>query len=338
MALAGRSFGRKSMGQLLGKRIGVLLGGEPPERDVSLRSGEAVLEALRERGHDVVPLFADRDLDLALRQERVDVAFIALHGRGASGAVQGLLESRGIPYTGSSLAAAALAADKLKSKEVLRLHNLPTPAYYCHGRGMGNAVDQHGSFGFPCLVRPRAGGAGIGVSIARDVDELEHSVEAALRFDDDVLVERNLAGREVQVAILDGVVVGIAEIAADRTAPGRPQIVSPPRLGNERLRGVVTQAVRAHHLFGCDGATRVDLCVSERGNESILEVEPFPELTPTALLPRLAASSGIAFPDLVERILDGARLHAGRRMRERRDQVMPWSGSDRRAGGAIESH
>src|SRR4051812_35125673 len=108
------------------KRVGVLSGGEAGEREVSARTGEAVLAALLDRGFDAVPVWVDRDLDLALRQERIETAFVALHGRGADGAVQGLLETLGVPYTGPSLATAALAADKLKSKELLRLHNLPT--------------------------------------------------------------------------------------------------------------------------------------------------------------------------------------------------------------------
>ncbi|MSP61108.1 MAG: D-alanine--D-alanine ligase [Myxococcales bacterium] len=328
------------------RRIGVLIGGRSPEREISLRSGEAIVAVLREQGHDAVPIYVDHDLDLGLRQERIEVAFIALHGRGADGPVQGLLESLGIPYTGSSLAAAALAADKLKSKELLRLHNLPTPAYYCHSRGLGEPVDQHGSFGFPCVVKPRAGGSGVGVSLAHDVDELESAVETALRFDDDVLIERHAGGREVQVAILEGQVLGVAEVVpergvldyAARYTSGRMQMIAPPRLGAERLRGVVTLALRAHHLFGCDGATRVDLMVSERGNETLLEVEPFPELTGSSLVPRLAQISGLSFADLVERILEGARLHAGRRMRERRTDSIGWGGLDRRAVGTADSH
>jgi D-alanine-D-alanine ligase len=324
------------------KRVGVVLGGAPPMREMSLRTGEAVIAALRQRGHEAVAIYADRDLDLGLRQARIDVAFVALHGRGADGPVQGLLESLGIPYTGSSLAAAALATDKLKSKELLRLHNLPTPAYYRHSRGLGSAVEQHGNFGFPCLVKPRS--AGIGAALARDVDELEGAVEEALRFDDDVLVERHLPGREVQVAILDGQVLGAAEVVAERIdllggaarpAPLHAPMLTPPRLGAERLRGVVTQAVRAHHLLGCDGATRVDLVVSERGNESLLEVEPFPSLAEGALLHRLAVAAGLSHADLIAHLLDGARLHAGRRMHERRSADEPWSGLDRRAGGAV---
>ena len=320
------------------KRVGVLLGGVAPEREISLRTGEAVLLALRERGYEAVAIHVDRHLDLGVRQAGIDAAFIALHGRGADGPVQGLLESLGIPYTGSSLAAAALATDKLKSKELLRLHNLPTPAYYSYSRGMGSAAEQHGTFGFPCQVKPRAGGTGIGAAIARDVEEFELAVEEALRFDDDVVIERRLPGREVQVAILDGEVLGVAEVIPDRSEPRRTRFLTPPRLGAERLRGVVTQAVRAIRLLGCDGATRVDLVVSDRANESILEIEPFPSLAAGALLPRLAVAAGLAHGDLIEHILDGARLHAGRRMRERRGPALPWSGPDRRAVSVVESH
>jgi D-alanine-D-alanine ligase len=114
------------------RKIGVLLGGLSSEREVSLRTGEAVLAALRDRGHDAVPIYVDRDVDVALRQERIEVAFIALHGRwGEDGSIQGMLEMLGIPYTGSDVLASALAMHKGKAKELFRMHNLPTPAYYC---------------------------------------------------------------------------------------------------------------------------------------------------------------------------------------------------------------
>jgi D-alanine-D-alanine ligase len=328
-----------------GKRIGVLLGGSHAGREASLRSGEAAMAALGRLGARAVAIYADHDLDLGLRQEQVELAFVALHGRGADGPVQGLLESLAIPFTGSSLQAAALAADKLKAKEVLRLHNLPTPAYYCHARGLGTAEEQHGGFGYPCVVKPRAGGSGLGVGLARDVDELEAAVECGLRFDDELLVERHAAGRELQVAILDGRVLGVAEVSAPggmldwaARARGRAQATVPPRIGPERLRGVITCAVRASHLFGCDGPTRVDLIVSERGNESILEVEPFPELGEGAIFPQIAASAGLGFDELIAEVAGGARLHAGRRMRERREIEGAWAGADRRVPGSAESH
>src|SRR5690242_12087064 len=110
------------------KRVGVLLGGSSPERAISLATGEAVLAGLLERGWDARPVFVDRDVDLSLRQTPIDVAFVAVHGRGAGGALQGLLDTLGVAHTGPSVAAAALAADKVRAKDVLRLHNLPTPA------------------------------------------------------------------------------------------------------------------------------------------------------------------------------------------------------------------
>src|SRR3954471_6820898 len=133
------------------RKIGVLLGGLSAERDVSIRSGEAILRVLHERGHDACPVFVDRDVDLVLRQTRVDVAFLALHGRyGEDGCVQGLLEVLGIPYTGSGVLAAARAMNKGKAKEIFRLHNLPTaPSYLCEADSGDDIIENHGSFGFP---------------------------------------------------------------------------------------------------------------------------------------------------------------------------------------------
>src|SRR3954453_23445923 len=133
------------------RKIGVLLGGLSAERDVSIRSGEAVVAALAEKGHDVCPIFVDRDIDLVLRQARIDVAFVALHGRyGEDGCVQGLLELLGIPYTGSGVLASGLAMNKAKAKEIFRLHNLPTaPGYLIEADSGEDLLEQHGAFGFP---------------------------------------------------------------------------------------------------------------------------------------------------------------------------------------------
>ncbi len=292
----------------------------------SLQSGEAVLRVLQAEGYSAQPIYVDREVDLALRQAGIEVAFIALHGRGADGPIQGLLESLAIPYTGSSLAAAALTADRLKTKELLRLHNLPTPAYYCHQRSMGSAGDQHGAFGFPCLVRPRSGPGAMQVD---RLEELELAIEHALQWDDEALIERHTEGQLIKVALLDGELLGIAEWRAEKLAA--------PRIGEERLRGIATQAVRAHYLLGCSGLSLVDLVLSPHGNESLVSIEPFPELRPDSLIARVAARAGIDFGDLIGQILDAARLHSGRRLQERREADVPWPGSDRRAA-ATESH
>lgn len=330
------------------RKIGVLLGGLSSERDVSLRTGEAVLKALRERGHDAIPVYVDRDVDVALRQERIEVAFIALHGRwGEDGSIQGMLEMLGIPYTGSDVLSSALAMHKGKAKELFRLHNLPTPAYY--RLGANDATDLpaiHGDFGFPCVVKPIREGSSVGVSICRSLDDFAPAIERALCFDDELLVERFIVGREVSVAILDGRALGAVEISpregfydyANKYTRGATDYFVPPRMSPERYRGVLAQAQRAHTALGCAGATRVDLIVSDSGNEFILEVNTVPGLTPTSLLPKIADAAGISFGELCEYMLDGASLATARcRARERRILQRPFVGDDRR-DELIEHH
>ena len=151
------------------KHIGILLGGMSAEREVSITSGEAVYQALTARGYRCTKIYVDRDIDRVLRQTPIDVAFIALHGTyGEDGCIQGLLEILGIPYTGSSVMASALAMDKLKAKELFRLHNVPTPPYYDLTGPVTDAEleERHGSFGFPVMVKPRREGSSIGVSLS----------------------------------------------------------------------------------------------------------------------------------------------------------------------------
>jgi D-alanine-D-alanine ligase len=303
---------------MLGRRVGVLMGGLSSERELSLQTGEAVYAALVDRGHQAVKVFVDRDLDLALRAERVDMAFLALHGRfGEDGCVQGLLELLGIPYTGSSVLASALAMDKLKAKEIFRLHNLATPSYYVHRRGEGSAVEQHASFGFPSVVKPRAEGSSLGVARVDDLDELETAVEAALRFDDDVLVERFVDGMELHVAVLAGGALGAIEVAHGgvydfrQRRAGATAVYAPPRLSAERLRGALTMAEQAARALDCAGLVEVDVVVSARGNEYVLEVDTLPSLGPGSLLPKIAHAAGVEFGELCEAILFEGRLHSG---------------------------
>ncbi|MBL9019789.1 MAG: D-alanine--D-alanine ligase [Myxococcales bacterium] len=331
------------------RKIGVLLGGLSSEREVSLRTGEAVLAALRERGHDAIPIYVDRDVDVALRQEKIDVAFIALHGRwGEDGCIQGLLETLGIPYTGSDVLASALAMHKGKAKELFRLHNLPTPAYYTlTAADAADLEGAHGDFGFPCVVKPIREGSSVGVTICASFSELVPAVEAALCFDDEILVERFIVGKEISVAIVDDRAIGAVEIApragfydyANKYTKGATEYFVPPRLSPERYRGVLAQALRAHLALGCRGATRVDMMVSDSGNEFILEVNTVPGLTPTSLLPKIADAAGISFGELCEQMLAGATLATRRGRGERRVLQRAFVGDDRREVQAgLEHH
>jgi D-alanine-D-alanine ligase len=333
------------------QKIGVLLGGLSSEREVSLSTGEAVVAALRQRGHEVVPIYVDRDVDVAVRQEQIGVAFIALHGRwGEDGCIQGLLEMLGIPYTGSDVLASALAMHKAKAKELFRLHNLPTPAYYTLSAPQAPAADDdlaaiHGDFGFPCVVKPAREGSSVGVAICWSAAELGPAIERARCFDDEILVERYIAGKEVSVAILEDRALGAVEIAprdgfydyAHKYTRGATDYFIPPRVSPERYRGILAQALRAHMALGCRGATRVDLMVSESGNEFVLEVNTLPGFTPTSLVPKIANAAGISFGELCEMILSGASLATQRGRGERRIAQRAYVGEDRR-DAMVEPH
>lgn len=326
-------------------KIGVLMGGLSSEREVSLRSGEAVLVALRDLGYRAEPIYVDRDLDLVLRQASIDVAFIALHGRyGEDGCVQGLLETMGIPYTGSDVLASALAMHKVKAKELFRLHNLPTPAYYVAAPDDDDPIARHGDFGYPCVVKPAREGSSVGVAIVNGESELVAALEAAACFDGEILVERYIAGREVSVAVLGDRALGAVEIApragfydyAAKYQRGGSEYFIPPRLSPERYRGILAQAVRAHLALGCRGATRVDLIVADTGNEYVLEVNTVPGMTPTSLLPKIADAAGISFGELCEAVVLAATLPSRRPRGERRLTRRAFDGDDRRAG--VEHH
>jgi D-alanine-D-alanine ligase len=304
------------------KRIGVIMGGASAEREVSLNSGRAVAQALIEAGHDVVPVILGNDVDPleAILEAELDVAFLALHGRlGEDGCVQGLLEWLRIPYTGSSVLASALSMDKLKAKELFRLHNVPTPPYYAidASQDLADLEAIHGSFGFPVIVKPRREGSSFGVSRANNLSELARAVSQALYYDDGVLVERFIAGREVHVGILRGRVLGAIEIAphsgvydfAAKYTPGLTDYFMPARLAATRYRGVLSLAERAARALETEGAVRVDLIVTEGQNEYVLEVNTLPGMTETSLLPKIAEAAGFDFTELCEAILAGARLH-----------------------------
>jgi D-alanine-D-alanine ligase len=320
------------------RRVGVLMGGTSGERDVSLRTGEGVARALEARGHEVARVVCGKDpIDRAIRDAEIDVAFLALHGRGGEdGCIQGMLELMGIPYTGSSVLASALAMDKLKAKEMFRLHNIPTPPYYVATEndllGDDDLAELHGSFGFPVIVKPRNEGSSIGLAKAGDAKELRSAVEAALEHDRYALVERYIKATEVHVGILDGRVLGCIEVApksgiydydAKYTA-GATDYIIPPRIAPTRTRGVMNLAERAVRAIGCTGAVRVDLLVTEGENEYVLEVNTLPGMTQTSLLPKIAEHAGIEYGALCEMILEGATLHSN---------IQPKPASERRRSG-----
>jgi D-alanine-D-alanine ligase len=303
------------------QQIGILLGGVSAEREISLKTGEAIYEALSARGYRVQKVFVDADIDRVLRQTHIDIAVIALHGTyGEDGCVQGMLETMGIPYTGSGVLPSALAMDKLKSKELFRLYNVPTPPYYVLRSDDLESLEQiHSSFGFPSFVKPRNGGSSVGAGAADSLSELRERCEDAARFDAWILVERLIRGREVAVGLLDGNALGAIEIEPkggfydykSKYQKGQSEYHFPARLSPTRYQGVLNLAERAVQALGATGASRVDMLVTADENEYVLEVNTLPGMTPTSLLPKIAAGAGYDFGDLCEAILERAALHIG---------------------------
>lgn len=301
----------------MNKRIGVLMGGWGEEKDVSMRTGEAIAQALEANGHQVARLFAGNGLDTTVREAGIDVAFLALHGRmGEDGRVQGLLEVMGIPYTGSGVLGSALAMNKGFAKKLFRTHNLATPTgYVVSAANVDDVPTLHAGLGFPCVVKPACSGSSVGLTLVHTPEQLEPAIALARRFGGEALVERFVKGKEVTVAILDGEVLGTCEVSHDRSVfdtetkyEGGAKYHLPPRIPATRLANIEQMALTASRALGCRGAVRVDFMVPEVGNEVVLEVNTLPGMTRASLFPKIAKAAGLSFETLVERILEGATL------------------------------
>jgi len=302
------------------KRIGVLMGGLSAEREVSLKSGMAVHQALLKRGYDSTAIDVRHNLAAMLRDERIEVAFIALHGRyGEDGCVQGLLELLQIPYTGSGVLASALAMHKLYSKQAFAAAGLTITPYVAVRRGETLTADQL-PFGLPVVVKPVQEGSSVGVAIVKQPNDLQGALDDAFRYDDQVLVEGYVKGQEVQVGILNDQAIGAIEIIPKREfydyeakyTDGLAEHVFPARLNSELYDKVQQLGLKAHQSLGCSGYSRVDFLVTEAGECYLLEVNTLPGMTALSLLPEIAQKgAGLDFETLVERIIASAALKTG---------------------------
>jgi len=299
--------------ELKAKKIAVLMGGLSAEREVSLNSGSAVLKALVAQGYDAVGIDVGRDLADRLKNEKVEVAFIALHGRfGEDGSVQGLLELMGIPYTGSGVLASALAINKVFSKVVFSSAGLTVAPYQVLRRGEKLQL----AFQLPVVVKPSREGSSVGVSIVREPGQMEGALADAFSYDSEILVEQFIKGSEVQVGILDGRALGAIEIVPKgefydfeaKYTEGGAEHILPARLPEAIYQKVLREGEKAHAALDCDCYSRVDFLVNEAGDCYLLEVNTLPGMTDLSLLPEIARGAGIEFAPLVERILQAAAL------------------------------
>jgi len=311
--------------------VAVLKGGRSLERQVSLRSGARVEDALERLGHDVVAIDVGHDLVARLRDTRPDVAFVALHGReGEDGTVQELLEVLAIPYTGSGVSACARCADKVLAKHHMRALGIPTPDFFAFsesafkGLGAADALPAiEDVLAFPLVVKPAGQGSALGIRFARSPADVAPALLAAFSYDTKVLLERHVAGRDLAVSVLDGHPLpvveavpggagGPKETAAEppfydfeaRYEIGRTAFVCPADLTPATTAWAQELAVSVWQGFGCEGFARVDLMLSEPGDDLfVLECNPIPGLTETSLLPQAAEEAGISFDALVARIV-----------------------------------
>jgi D-alanine-D-alanine ligase len=307
-------------------RVAVLKGGRSLERQVSLRSGARVEHALERLGHSIISIDVGRDLVDRLLRERPEVAFVALHGQdGEDGTVQELLELVGVPYTGSTPGACVRCWDKIVAKHLMRDAGIPTPDFYSFS---ATAFDELGAtkalpaieerLDFPIVVKPACQGSALGVKFARTPPDVPGALVAALSYDSRVLLERHVAGRDLAVSVLDGaggpqalpVVEAIPEESGAydfeaRYEIGRTRFACPAKLEEAVTRRAHELALAVWELLGCAGFARVDLMLdAATGELSVLEANAIPGLTETSLLPQAAEAAGIAFEDLIARVLE----------------------------------
>ncbi len=296
------------------KRIGVLMGGISREREVSLKSGSAMLKALQEGGYQAIGIDVSTDICPRLLEARIEVAVIALHGRGGEdGTMQGLLELLRIPYTGSGVLASALAMNKIKAKEIFLFHGLPTPEFVALAQGK-EPVEP--AFPPPWVIKPASEGSTIGIDIVMDQKGLQQAVRSAAEYDHEVFVERFIKGKELTVGILKGEPLPIVEIVPlggfydyrAKYTPGQTDYICPARISERQEKEIGALGLKAYQALGCSGCARVDILLSEKGEVFITEVNTLPGMTETSLVPKAAAQRGISFVQLVEVILEEASL------------------------------
>jgi len=301
------------------KRIAVLKGGLSQEREVSLKTGAAIAQALRSLGYEVVEIDAGVDLAARLVEEKAEAAFIALHGRwGEDGCVQGLLESMRIPYTGSGVLASAAGMDKVFSKRIFDAFGIPTPPWVAFDT-LEEAKAAPLPFPFPVVTKPSREGSSVGVSLCNNEAEYQAALQMISGLGGQMLIEPFVKGREIQVGFLDGEILGAIEVVAARAfydyqakyAEGSgTRYIFPAELEPKTQAHVFDICLKANQALGCRGATRADTLLAPSGEVFLLEVNTLPGMTAMSLLPKIAAGRGLSFAALCERLLLGASLKA----------------------------
>jgi len=292
--------------------VAVLMGGQSAERDVSLKSGEAVLAALKERGVNAIGVDVDENIFNTIKENNFERVFIILHGRGGEdGVMQGALELLGLPYTGSKVLGSALSMDKLRAKQVWIGAGLPTPPYEklnaeCDFNGIAERL------GLPVIVKPSREGSSIGMTKVEVLSDFKSAWEIAVEFDDDVIAEKWITGDEYTVAILQQQSLPAIRLETpnafyDYEAKYESNTTTyhcPCGLSTEKEKELQKLAMQAFDALGAEGWGRVDFMMDAQGHPWLIEANTVPGMTDHSLLPMAAKAKGIEFEDLVWKILE----------------------------------
>ncbi len=302
------------------ERVAVVMGGPSKEREVSLSTGGAIVDALREKGYNVIPV----DLDVPIFQQQLEdlgirVVFNAVHGLyGEDGRMQAVLEMLGLPYTGSGVLASALAMNKFYSKRMFEAAGVSTAkCLYLTKKDAASAKERIvKELGIPAVVKPAEQGSSIGVTIVKSEADLDKALEEAFSYGNLVLAEQYFNGKEVAAGVMmgeDGEPVAMPLVLIEphtdyynyhnKYTKGATTYTCPAPFDPELTKKMQAEALKAYKALGCSGVARVDEMVDEKGNFIVLEVNTVPGMTATSLIPKAAAAMGYSFPDLCEKIL-----------------------------------
>ncbi|MBM3468648.1 MAG: D-alanine--D-alanine ligase [Alphaproteobacteria bacterium] len=297
------------------KRIAVLMGGWSTEREVSLDSGRLVGTALQELGHDVIPVDVTRNLNQLMIDltPKPDIIFNALHGVGGEdGAIQGLLEIIGVPYTHSGVDASAIAMNKVLSRKIFEREGIAVPPWKIV---MKKDIDAAHPMPLPYVIKPLNEGSSRGVFIIKSEEDFKR-FQKEWAFGEKILIEKFIAGREIQVGVMGDKAIGAIEIRPreefyDYTAkytPGRAEHFMPAPISTEAYEHVLNLGLKAHTVLGCRSVSRSDFMYDEAEDKFyLLEINTQPGMSPLSLLPEIAAHSGVSFNQLISWMLDQAK-------------------------------
>ncbi len=298
--------------------IGVLMGGYSSERQISLKSGQAVCEALTQAGYPVVPIDITLQDKHKIKEQiadaRIDIAFIALHGRlGEDGVIQSILEELNIPYTGSGVAASQKAFNKTIAQKIFKVHGLPVPEHFCITDGQRRDFKE--VFGtlkkLPFVMKAACEGSSIGIYMVRHPSQWDGTIKDTLAFGPFVIIEKYIKGREITAGIFDGEALPLVEIRAKtgmfdfnaKYQKGLTEYDVPARLDEVLAAKIKKMALAAHDVIGAEGFSRVDVRLDEKNEPYILEINTIPGFTATSLLPKAAAQAGFSFLDVCTKLL-----------------------------------